>query len=350
MAVNDFLVFDPNSGNLLSQADYAASGARQNGVSTGIASGPLYNKAGRQASIIAAMIAQFIVDNSGEDAIDDGTITTLLENFGFALGAFGRIKLEADLDVFVATTGDDVTNTGLTIGSPFATLQRAVDLVYNNYDMQGFGATIHVADGTYAAGAVANGRLVGGGSITIVGNTGTPANVVINVTNSNCLSISQSAVVTIDAMVLKATGSVSLGTGHGCLSQGSGLILVGAQMIFDDCQGYHMFAASGGVLGAKSGYTISGDAAANVASDAGGLLDCGSSTVELSGTPAFSVAFAVSGSCGSIRAASMTFTGTVATGSRYQANLNGVINTNGGGATYFPGDAGGTSPTGGQYA
>lgn len=50
----------------------------------------------------------------------------------------------------------------------------------------------------------------------------------------------------------------------------------------------------------------------------------------------------------STRATGMTFSG-AATGKRYDVATNGVINTNGGGASYFPGNVSGTSATGGQY-
>lgn len=42
-------------------------------------------------------------------------------------------------------------------------------------------------------------------------------------------------------------------------------------------------------------------------------------------------------------------TGGTITGKRYDASLNAVINSSGGGATYFPGDTYGTTATGGQY-
>jgi hypothetical protein len=44
----------------------------------------------------------------------------------------------------------------------------------------------------------------------------------------------------------------------------------------------------------------------------------------------------------------VTYSG-AATGSRYGAALNGVIQTNGGGATYFPGNSAGSTSVGGQY-
>ena len=78
---NDFLVWDAAGTNLESQAGYAADSARLNGVGSGIASSSIENKSKRQASLIATMIASFIVQQTGQTAIDDGTITTLLANF-----------------------------------------------------------------------------------------------------------------------------------------------------------------------------------------------------------------------------------------------------------------------------
>ena len=63
------------------------------------------------------------------------------------------------------------------------------------------------------------------------------------------------------------------------------------------------------------------------------------------GSHAECVAFA---NGGMISAASLTFSG-AATGTRYFAALNGIVYTNGGGATYFPGNAAGATATGGQY-
>jgi hypothetical protein len=47
-------------------------------------------------------------------------------------------------------------------------------------------------------------------------------------------------------------------------------------------------------------------------------------------------------------AAAATFTGS-ATGLRYHVEENSVIETNAAGATFFPGNAAGTTTTGGQY-
>ena len=64
-------------------------------------------------------------------------------------------------------------------------------------------------------------------------------------------------------------------------------------------------------------------------------------TVTLTGTPAFS-AFASAASTGLINPASnVTFSGS-ATGARYAISSNGTINTNGGGASFLPGNSAGS--------
>jgi hypothetical protein len=71
-------------------------------------------------------------------------------------------------------------------------------------------------------------------------------------------------------------------------------------------------------------------------------------TVTLVGTPNFNSGF-VAASDGTVLAPVNTFAGG-ATGPRYLAVLNGVIDTQGRGSNYFPGSVAGSTQTGGQYA
>lgn len=81
MPTNDFLPFAASGGaNVIPQAQYAALSALSNGFSAGIAPSQQLNKVWRQGTIMAAVLAQFIVDTSGASAVDDGTIATLLAN------------------------------------------------------------------------------------------------------------------------------------------------------------------------------------------------------------------------------------------------------------------------------
>lgn len=81
MASNDFLIFAGQAGaNVVSQSTYASLAALGPGFQTGIAESNQLNKVWRQSSIIAAAVAQLIADNTGQNAVDDGTTTTLIGN------------------------------------------------------------------------------------------------------------------------------------------------------------------------------------------------------------------------------------------------------------------------------
>lgn len=81
MATNDFLPFAGGAGaNALDQADYEALAALSAGFTSGVAPSAACNKVWRQSTIMAAVLAQLIVDNTGQNAVDDGTTATLLAN------------------------------------------------------------------------------------------------------------------------------------------------------------------------------------------------------------------------------------------------------------------------------
>lgn len=91
MPTNDFLPFGGAVGaNVMTQSDYAALATRLSGFASGTASSAQLNKTWRQASLIASMLAQFIVDQSGQNAVDDGTTATLEANLLIAIRAAGR--------------------------------------------------------------------------------------------------------------------------------------------------------------------------------------------------------------------------------------------------------------------
>ncbi|WP_124836008.1 hypothetical protein [Burkholderia glumae] len=80
-ATNDFLAFGGGSSpNVIDQPTYAALPARLTGFQSGVAQSAQLNKVWRQSSIMAAVLAQFIVVRTGQSATDDGTTATLLNN------------------------------------------------------------------------------------------------------------------------------------------------------------------------------------------------------------------------------------------------------------------------------
>lgn len=84
MAINNFKPFAAASGaNVTSQADYEALTALATGFTAGVAKSAQINKAIRQATFIAAGVAQFTADASSADVLDDGDLNkfaTLLKD------------------------------------------------------------------------------------------------------------------------------------------------------------------------------------------------------------------------------------------------------------------------------
>jgi hypothetical protein len=103
------------------------------------------------ASLTAAPGDEIPVNRSGTD----GKIT---------VSSIAREKLAADRSYYVnVSTGSD-SNTGLSSGAAFATIQKAVDIVQYNLDLNNYNVTINVAAGTYPEEVVI-GDYVGGANV-----------------------------------------------------------------------------------------------------------------------------------------------------------------------------------------
>ncbi|EHN3654770.1 tail fiber protein [Escherichia coli] len=87
MAINNFKPFalDPNA-NVTSQADWEALPALLSGFTAGKASSAQVNKAIRQASFIAAALAQYTANKSELDVLDDGDLNGFISKMGTAFG------------------------------------------------------------------------------------------------------------------------------------------------------------------------------------------------------------------------------------------------------------------------
>lgn len=84
----DFLPFASGAGaNVLSQSDYAALAAILTGFQSGTAKSAQVNKALRQGTVMAAVLANFIASNANVNVLDNGDTDTLLTNFVAALKA-----------------------------------------------------------------------------------------------------------------------------------------------------------------------------------------------------------------------------------------------------------------------
>lgn len=78
MSKNDFKPFAIGEfSNVISQADYEALPAVGAGFNTGIARSEQLNKVWRQSSVMAAVLGNFIGEQSGDDVLDDGDLNKL---------------------------------------------------------------------------------------------------------------------------------------------------------------------------------------------------------------------------------------------------------------------------------
>lgn len=263
-----------------------------------------------------------------------------------------REVLTANRTYFVRTDGSD-SNTGLanTAGGAWLTLQKAANYIQQNIDLAGFVVTVQVGSGTYTSGVSMFSPFVGGSAsqvagVVFSGDTTTPSNVVISTTAATCFVASFGAKYAVQGFKITTASS-----GDGLYASACGQIVVTGKMDFGTIVtgNYCVRAGLNSCIVISGNHNITANMDIWLYADRGGRIEAISGTITLTGTPAFLASCVYARNTGLVYSASLTFSG-AATGSRYTANLNGVVDSNGGGANYFPGNSVGTTGTGGQYA
>ncbi len=254
-----------------------------------------------------------------------------------------RELLSANRTYYVRSDGSD-SNSGLAddASNAFLTIQKAYDTIAK-LDLGGFTATIAVGTGTFEGVNLNTPWL--GGNIVLIG-AGAANTTVTTSTKAGSLLVSTAlpGLLTVQSLKITATGGQS-----GIRMNAAGKILLGTGIEFGACAGRHMLlAAAGAYLECSAAYTISGGATCHMDAQYHAFVRNDIKTITLTGTPAFSSAFCAASNGGGILASVLTFSGS-ATGPRYLSATSGHINTGGGGANYFPGNAAGTATTGSYY-
>jgi hypothetical protein len=259
--------------------------------------------------------------------------------------------LQQNLTIFVSASigldtldGSQATVSGTK--GPLRHIQAAVNKAFN-YSPTQFAITIQVADGTYAESVIT--PSIPGPAIIVNGNNATPSNVVVSgggststflVTGPNTMTVqnlkASNAVVNTAAFGASGSGAtlITSNTVSGAvstwvfLSNGGASVQIGSHAFSGNCSyAFACYRAGTMSLVPSANYTISASItlSAFVNCNSNGVLE-----VPATGVPTF------------------TNPGNV-TGLKYQAYLNGVINTQGAGVNYFPGNSAGTTATGAQY-
>jgi len=105
MAKNDFKPFALSAdANVMTQEGWENLPALLSGFTAGKASSAQINKAIRQATFIAAALAQYTADRSEQDVLDDGDIDSFITKMGSAFGKDYQ-ALDATLTALAALTG-----------------------------------------------------------------------------------------------------------------------------------------------------------------------------------------------------------------------------------------------------
>lgn len=260
-----------------------------------------------------------------------------------------RTILTANRTYYVRKDGSD-SNDGRsdTAGGAFLTIQKALNVVFGELDLSIYNVTIQVrstgSPTTYAENLTVSNPRLGRGSVTLLGDQVTPGNISI-AGSSHCLNQAGLSELTIRGFRLRPGGNNNsiYHTGYATTFYGeiefAGSVSGG---------GSHLNCLGGGLIQSVAACTISGGGASHISAARKSAI-VAAHLMTVTGTPAFSTAFALSTQNSFVLGAGAGFSG-AATGTRYSATLNGVIDTLGGGASYFPGNVAGSTATGGQYA
>lgn len=164
----------------------------------------------------------------------------------------------------------------------------------------------------------------------------------ISTTGSPCIATGNKAVLLIGGFKF-----ITATAGYALQASGDSLISVTGSVEFGTvAAGSNHIGAFSSIVSIGADYTISGDAAVHAYAADGGIINDYMRTITLTGTPAFSTAFAQAERCAVILVFGNTFSG-AATGARYNVNNNAVLVS---GGTTLPGSSAGSTSSGGQYS
>jgi hypothetical protein len=239
--------------------------------------------------------------------------------------------------------GDDTNNNGLkdyaNVIHPFKTVQKAQDVIRTYLDAGNKDVILQLADGTYPAIVVqGNPPGIGAASFSIVGNTTTPGNVIVQGTNTDAFLAKGGARVTVKGIKFQTTGS---GSGINTQDVGTSVYVdVGCQ--FGACVAKHMIAYLGTEINLAGAYTITGNAPVHY-EVAGGVIYKNASCDATNRT---FTNFTNVYNGGKLMINNTAFTTTGSVGTRYYVYAGGMVQSYGAANTIMPGNAAGYTDTG----
>lgn len=264
------------------------------------------------------------------------------------------VRLATDLTIYVATTGDD-SNDGLTAATPLRTVQGALNKVSTSYNLGEHIVTISVAPGTYTEAVSLPKYQASTGFIKIVG-AGID-NTIVGGAGSGAVALMVDALYTLQDMTLTAAN----GSGNnprcvlamaGSITCSNAKFVLPASVTGPSPVCIYAYGSGQINLGINDGIPLIlsiASATAALFAVNGGKINI-NNPLTISGTMSGACAYAFNLGVIFRNQTTMPAISGAVTGGRYQSSVNGVINTYGGGASYFPGTVAGSVSMGGQYA
>ncbi|MER2603606.1 MAG: phage tail protein [Candidatus Competibacter phosphatis] len=274
-----------------------------------------------------------------------------------------RIIAQAALTLYVRSDGNDLNDGAAnTAAGAFATIQAAFDYAKRRLDIAGASLTIKLGlAGSYAGAFFDNAGMQG--PITIEGDTAAEANYLITLAPAvagrprHCIG-TEIPLVMVRGATLDVTGGA--GATYATWVTAGGRMQIGPhvtiQIAGNNTDGVLFAADAGGVMSYIGAITLTSGALRSMracwqVTSGGKVLGANAAnpaTITISNLEFSTSAVAVCSGGSELNFASVTLAGTTY-GPRYLATLNGVINTNGGGANFIFGNTAGSTASGGQY-
>jgi hypothetical protein len=270
-----------------------------------------------------------------------------------------REKLTANRTYYVATAanGGSDSNNGLqpTVGTapngPFLTIQKGIDTAVA-LDLSIFNCSVRVLDGTYITTSVAPAAktamvlksYVGAGPISIVGNTVNPQNVIIDVTQGDCVNATN----VLGVYNIAGFTFIANTAGYNATRCNGGATNVAFQDIRWGTAQIHVMSDYGSQVFCTGKQEIFGDCLYHWNFTNKGIIQDVGKAITLTGTRSI-YAFAYGAFNGLLIANQLDFVGPVVNGQKFLNASLAIINTGAADLNAFPGSVPGTTWSGGYF-
>lgn len=257
-----------------------------------------------------------------------------------------REVLSADRTYYVRTDGSD-SNTGLanTAGGAFLTVQKAVN-TFATLDGNGFRFIIQIGAGTFSGNIDTSTPLLGNGGFTSeLGIFGALFISGVDASGSTVLTSASLATLNIAANVVVLKNLEIQAASVGMYIYGIGTVYFESGVRIGTCGSIQISPLAGGSLFIFAPYAIVGAGFAHLYINGQGFVQHYATPTICTGSLAFTQFIFVNGAGYYEGSAGFDVGGATVTGQRYVIQTGGILNTNGGGPNYFPGNSAGTGGT-----